>query len=344
MKSISIKNLSKSYNSVKALTDVSFELQPGQMLAVLGPSGCGKTTLLRSIAGFEIPNEGTIEIGGETVFSNRVYLAPEKRRIGYVPQEGALFPHLSVAQNIAFGLPRGLKRDERVREMLALVGMEGFEKRMPHELSGGQQQRVALARALAPAPSLILLDEPFSALDTGLRAKLRDDIRLALEKTNATSIMVTHDQEEALSMADVIAVMRNGEIVQFAEPDDIYTTPKDLKVATFVGDTVLVDGCLNGDCVECPLGSLPVIHQAIHSDGRNATVMIRPEQLTLGERNSGIPAEVIKTTYFGHDSLVHLQIGDHENSCQVSIRVLGKPQVKTGDIVGLQVNGNVMVY
>ncbi|MEB2290543.1 ABC transporter ATP-binding protein [Priestia megaterium] len=338
---LSIKNLSKSFDGVNVLENVAFDLPKGKMLAILGPSGCGKTTLLRSIAGFETPNSGSIETSGKEVFGERKYLSSEKRRIGYVPQEGALFPHLTVAQNIAFGVPRNSKRNDRVLEMLELVGMEGFEKRMPHELSGGQQQRIALARALAPDPALILLDEPFSALDTGLRAKLREDIKYALEKSNATSIMVTHDQEEAFSMAEIIAVMRDGELIQIAEPDDIYTNPKDLNVATFVGETVLLDGYVKGDYVDCPLGTLS--YQGNSPEKDKVTVMIRPEQFTIGAVENGIKAQVAKTTYFGHDSLIQMHFGQNENSF-ASIRVLGKPKVKKGDMVGLQVEGDVVIY
>lgn len=342
MKALAIKELSKNFDGVKVLENVSFDLQKGQMLAVLGPSGCGKTTLLRSIAGFEIPASGEIEISGVKAFGERLYLSPEKRKIGYVPQEGALFPHLTVEQNVAFGLPRKMKRTGRVLDMLELVGMQGFEKRLPHELSGGQQQRVALARALAPGPSLILLDEPFSALDTGLRAKLRDDIKHALEQSNATSIMVTHDQEEAFSMADVIAVMRDGELVQIANPDDVYTKPKDLKVATFVGEAVLLNGRISGECVDCPLGMLPCHKPS--GCAEQVTVMIRPEQLSVGPIESGIQAKVMKTTYFGHDSLIELLIDENGQATSASIRVLGRPQVKVGDTVGLKVDGDVVIY
>ncbi|KOO46486.1 ABC transporter ATP-binding protein [Priestia koreensis] len=339
MTALSIKNLSKSFDGVDVIKNVAFDLPKGKMLAILGPSGCGKTTLLRSIAGFEIPHSGAIKIGDQEVFNERRHLAAEKRRIGYVPQEGALFPHLTVAQNVAFGLPRNSRRNERVLEMLALVGMQGFEKRMPHELSGGQQQRVALARALAPDPALLLLDEPFSALDTGLRAKLREDIKYALEKSNATSIMVTHDQEEAFSMADIIGVMRDGDLIQIAEPNDIYTNPKDLNVATFVGDAILVDGHAENGYVDCPLGRLS--HQQKSVEDARVTVMIRPEQLTIEE---GRTATVLKTTYFGHDSLIDMTIGEQNDMCSVSIRVLGKPNVQKGDEVGLRVNGDVVIY
>ncbi|EIT84875.1 iron ABC transporter ATpase [Fictibacillus macauensis ZFHKF-1] len=341
MMALRITDLCKSFDGQTVLNNVALELPKGKLLAILGPSGCGKTTLLRSIAGFEMPSTGTIEIAGVSVFSDKKQLPAEKRRVGYVPQEGALFPHLTVAQNIAFGLSRQT-RNQRVKEMLALVGMEGFEKRMPHELSGGQQQRIALARALAPHPELILLDEPFSALDTGLRAQLREDIKYALEQAGATAIMVTHDQEEAFSMADRIAIMRDGKLVQTADPDAVYTTPSDVHVATFVGDAVILKGQVNGNLVECPLGSL--CYQGSSHSREAVTVMIRPEQVTIGSAQSGVIAKVTKTIYFGHDSLIHLELEHSEQHCTPAIRVLGKPPVKKGDLVGLQVNGDVVIY
>src|SRR5699024_2524638 len=233
---LDIQNLYKSFGEVQALKDVSIQLETGKMLAVLGPSGCGKTTLLRSIAGFETPDQGLISIDGVTMFGRGKNIKPERRRIGYVPQDGVLFPHLNVTQNIGFGLPKNQRNGKRIDEMLELVGMAGLGDRMPHELSGGQQQRIALARALAPSPSLVLMDEPFSALDAGLRATLRQDVTMTLKHIGATAIIVTHDQEEALSMADLVAVMRQGECVQVDDPVSLYQRPADMEVARFVGE------------------------------------------------------------------------------------------------------------
>ena len=189
---LQVKQLSKQFGNVHALRDITIDVKEGDMLAVLGESGCGKTTLLRSIAGFEDPDHGEIKIDGEVVFDAKTNVAPDKRKIGYVPQEGMLFPHLTVKQNIAFGLTRKERKSNRVQEMLALVNMQGYENRMPNELSGGQQQRIALARAIAPNPKLVLLDEPFSALDAGLRTTLRAEVKRMLKRVNATSIFVTH--------------------------------------------------------------------------------------------------------------------------------------------------------
>ncbi len=208
-----------------ALRDITVDVKEGDMLAVLGESGCGKTTLLRSIAGFEDPDHGEIKIDGEVVFDAKTNVAPDKRKIGYVPQEGMLFPHLTVKQNIAFGLTRKERKSNRVQEMLALVNMQGYENRMPNELSGGQQQRIALARALAPNPKLVLLDEPFSALDAGLRTTLRAEVKRMLKRVNATSIFVTHDQEEALSMADSTMILVEGRNIQEGTPTTIYYYP-----------------------------------------------------------------------------------------------------------------------
>lgn len=248
MKKLVVQGLNKSFGMVQALKDVNLELEAGKMLAVLGPSGCGKTTLLRSIAGFETPNSGKIFVDERCLFDGRKGVKPEQRKIGYVPQHGVLFPHLSVEKNIAFGLhSMGLsraKKSQRVQEMLELVGMPGLSQRMPHELSGGQQQRIALARALAPSPSLVLLDEPFSALDAGLRQSLREEVRLMLAQIDATAIIVTHDQEEALSMADSVAVMRQGACIQVASPTDIYQYPADVEVAQFVGEATLIPASL----------------------------------------------------------------------------------------------------
>ncbi|WP_054950528.1 ABC transporter ATP-binding protein [Numidum massiliense] len=343
MKALRIVGLNKSFDSVKVLKDVSLEVEAGQMLAVLGPSGCGKTTLLRCIAGFELPERGEIEVGGKRVYGEGVYLKPEVRRIGYVPQEGALFPHLTVEKNVAFGLSRQLKRSGRVMEMLALVGMAGFAKRMPHELSGGQQQRIALARALAPSPKLVLLDEPFSALDAGLRASLREDVRHALKEAGATAVMVTHDQEEALSMADVIAVMRQGHVVQTTDPVSLYKFPADPAVATFIGEATMLRAKVCDGAIDCPLGRLDVA-PCCPQQCERATVMIRPEQFTIGELADGISARVVETTFYGHDALVRLRLDEHFGGFAVNVRTSGMESYQPGERVGLKINGAVMAY
>ncbi len=225
-------------HQIPAVDDVSFQLTQGDILGLLGPSGCGKTTLLRMVAGFEQPSQGTIELGGDVVASSSQLLPPEQRNTGMVFQDYALFPHLNIADNIAFGLnqKKFSKKDikPRISEVLALVGLEGLEKRYPHQLSGGQQQRVALARALAPQPAIILLDEPLSNLDVQVRIRLRHEIRHILKATGITAIFVTHDQEEALAICDKIGVMSKGKIEQLGTPETIYTRPASRFVAEFV--------------------------------------------------------------------------------------------------------------
>lgn len=248
------KRFSAKAETVDALVGVDLDVDRGSFAAVLGASGCGKTTLLRIIAGFERPDAGEVWLNGQLVASSSVHVPPERRNVGIVAQDGALFPHLNVAANIAYGLDHGwtvfrsashrAKRLERVEELLELVGLAGMGNRRPDELSGGQQQRVALARALAPTPTMILLDEPFSALDAGLRVEVREQVRDVLKSLGTTAVLVTHDQSEALSMADDVAIMRSGRVVQFGAPSEVYTHPSDAEIAGFLGDAVLVPGAV----------------------------------------------------------------------------------------------------
>ncbi|MGO0575542.1 ABC transporter ATP-binding protein [Ornithinimicrobium panacihumi] len=318
---VEIVDVAKSFGAVRALAGVSLSLDHGEFVAVLGPSGCGKTTLLRCMAGFERIDSGRIALGGRAVALPGIHLPPHRRQVAVVPQEGALFPHLSVADNVGFGLTgrrgalRGKDRSRRVEECLELVGLTGMGARMPHELSGGQQQRVALARALAPRPPLVLLDEPFSALDASLRAELRSDVRTALREADATAILVTHDQGEALSMADRVAVMRDGEIRQVGTPAEVYSTPVDAWVATFVGEADLIqlpEGHA-GHSLETHLGPI-----AVAEGGPLGThVVIRPEQVLLTALDhprrsevGGVPARVQTVDFHGHDALVTISLPD----------------------------------
>ena len=251
MSSLEISHLKVSLGNRLILDDLSFSLAEGQIAALLGPSGCGKTTLLRSIAGLIQPSDGTIRFGKQLVSLSSLVMPSHKRKIGYVPQEGALFPHLSVADNIAFGLDRSVFTKDQIRqttkEMLNLIGLNGFENRMPNQLSGGQQTRVALARALAIKPAIVLLDEPFSALDAALRGDLRADVIDLLRKSNATAILVTHDREEALVSADVVALMRDGQIIQQGTPEAVYSTPISPAMAISTGDALVLDATQAAD-------------------------------------------------------------------------------------------------
>src|SRR5918999_1888469 len=258
MSALTVKDLTKSFAATPVLTGVDLHVPSGGLTALLGPSGCGKTTLLRLIAGFDDPDTGTIAVGDRVVAGAGRSVAARRRGIGFVPQEGGLFPHLTVAGNVAFGLPRRQRRDAgRVASLLALVGLDpALAERSPHQLSGGQQQRVALARALAPAPSLVLLDEPFSSLDASLREETRQAVADALTAAGATAVLVTHDQAEALSMADQVAVLRGGRLVQLTDPRTLYRRPGDLDVATFVGEAVVLDADIRDGRASCALGSL----------------------------------------------------------------------------------------
>jgi iron(III) transport system ATP-binding protein len=299
---LEIRNLSLSYGDQVVLTNLNLEAEQGQLTAVLGASGAGKSTLLRLIAGFEAPTSGEIYIDSKLVSSSSEVLAPEKRGVGIVPQDSALFSHLTVSQNIGFGLPKG--SDARVNELLELVGLSEFANRKPASLSGGQAQRVALARALAPRPKLILLDEPFSALDAELRGRLREDVKAVLKAENASAILVTHDQEEALSLADKVAVMREGMVIQAGTPTEIYNEPVDLGIATFLGDSILVDGRVEGGKVITDLGKLSALNSI--TDGESGVVAIRSENFYLQPNPSG-DSEVIGRVFFGHDAVVEVQ-------------------------------------
>jgi iron(III) transport system ATP-binding protein len=292
---------------ILAANEVALTVDSGELLALLGPSGCGKTTTLRLIAGFERVDAGTIEIDGEVVASRSVHVQPERRRVGMVFQEYALFPHVNVLANIEFGLRRVAvaEKEVRTKEILDLTGLVGLEQRMPHELSGGQQQRVALARALAPRPALILLDEPFSNLDASLRARVRAEVREILRAANTTAVFVTHDQEEALSLVDRVAVMLDGSVEQVASPRELYTSPATRAVAEFIGDANFLPGVGHGATIECELGTLGA-HRAVHGP---VDILLRPENIELQVAQPGLPAARVRhRLFFGHDQLITVQL------------------------------------
>jgi iron(III) transport system ATP-binding protein len=314
------------------LRGVSFDAPEGSVTAVLGPSGQGKTTLLRLIAGFERVDEGCIEIDGDLVGSTQAHVRPDRRGVGIVPQDGALFPHLTVAGNIGFGLPRG--KETRVAEMTRLVGLEGIGDRRPSEISGGQQQRVALARALAPSPHLVLLDEPFSALDAGLRAGIRDEVIGILRQTGTTTLLVTHDQEEAMSIADHVVVLLNGVVAQQGSPTDIYESPASVEVARFIGDANLLSAQVSKGIASHVLGSQPCDH-----DDGEATILVRPEQLAIA--GDGRPGVVERRAYYGHDGTLGVRLMNGE---LVSVRVSVDDLAPVGASVGVVMRGRATVF
>jgi len=312
---VQLTGVSKSFGAVKAVQELDLEVPRGELMAVLGPSGCGKTTLLRLIAGFERPEGGTVTVGGTTVAAKNRFVAPERRRIGMVFQDYALFPHLTVEANVAFGLERRA-RDERTAltlRTLELVGLQHKSERYPHELSGGERQRVALARALAPEPQIVLLDEPFSNLDATLRAGLRREVELILRDAQATALLVTHDQEEALSLADRLAVMRDGRLVQLGAPEDVYARPAGRWTAQFVGDVNVLPGVARGQGVDTELGLFDLSAPASGS----VHVAVRPEQLDLRPDTQG-NAEVVSREFRGHDVLYRLR---HEGGRTVLVQL-----------------------
>ena len=288
--------VAKRFGAVRAVDDAQLCVERGEFVALLGPSGCGKTTLLRLIAGFEAPDAGTIELDRKLVSGAGIWVPPERRAVGMVFQDYALFPHLTVADNVGFGLPRRA-RAARVPGLLAVVDLCGLGGRYPHELSGGQQQRVALARALAPRPELVLLDEPWSNIDPHLRASMRDELARVLRSLDVTVVLVTHDREEAFSLADRIALMRKGTVVQEGSPEELYLAPADRWAAEFVGAGNFLPGRLANGIVETPVGLFPA-----HNPGADSAVevLIRPELLELEPDPDGA-GEVVAREFRGHD-------------------------------------------
>jgi iron(III) transport system ATP-binding protein len=327
MSHVRVRGLSKSFGPIDAVRELNLEIDRGELMAVLGPSGCGKTTLLRVIAGFEQPDAGCVVVSDEVVAGPGRTIPPEKRRVGMVFQDYALFPHLSVEGNVAFGLtnrPRE-ERDALTRRTLELVGLQHKTRCNVHELSGGERQRVALARALAPEPELVLLDEPFSSLDATLRGGLRREVELILRDAEATALLVTHDQEEALSLADRLAVMRDGEIVQVGPPVQVYGEPATRWAAQFVGEVNVLSGVARGGGVETELGVFDLRGPASGS----VHVAVRPEQLELRADGNG-NAEVVAREFRGHDVLYRLR---HEGGKTLLVQLPSLELHEVGDSV-----------
>jgi len=343
---LSIEQVSHWYGDRQVLFDISLDVHRGSITAVIGPSGQGKTTLLRIIGGFEVPRKGVVRIGERVVNEHgKCVIASERRGVSIVPQEGALFPHLSVGGNVAFGLSqrRGVQAKQRVAEVLEIVGLAGMQKMRPHQLSGGMQQRVALARALAPHPELILLDEPFAALDMNLRESVRDETIRTLRAEGATVLWVTHDQEEALANSDQVAVLLEGRIRQVAAPSDLYAHPSDKQTAEFVGDVVVLKGntSSNASTVKCALGEL-ALSETASADGE-VHVVVRPEQMQVSSSatSNSVNGEVVATKFFGHDGLVHARLASAEI---VIVRVQADALPVVGSQVHISVRGPVRAY
>ncbi|MFA9445538.1 ABC transporter ATP-binding protein [Egicoccus sp. AB-alg6-2] len=335
-----VAGLHKRFGGTVAVEHMDLVVPQGSLTALLGPSGCGKTTALRSVAGLLSPDRGTISIDGRIVSGPGVHVPPEQRRIGMVFQDYALFPHLSVAKNVAYGLTgvARAQRRRRVAEVLDLVGLGAFGSRLPVALSGGQQQRVALARALAPEPELILLDEPFSNLDAALRTVVREDVRTILQAAGATALFVTHDQEEALSLADRVVVMDQGRVHQVADPQTLYTQPATRFVAEFVGEADILTGRrVDRFVVDTSLGRLATSSPV---EGHQCSVVVRPESLRLVHDAQG-RAVVTAISYFGHDQLVQVQLADG-----LVLRARRGPalDLRRGDRVQVHVDGPVVVF
>ena len=344
MTSLSISHLSVSLGERTIISDLSFDLREGQIASLLGPSGCGKTTLLRTIAGLIQPTSGTIRFGSQLVSVSSVVLPPNKRGTGYVPQQGALFPHLNVAKNISFGLDRELYNKKQIaeitQEMIALIGMQGFENRLPSQLSGGQQTRVALARALAIKPKLILLDEPFSALDAVLRDELRNEVVGLLRKLGSTAILVTHDREEALVSSDRVILMRSGRVVQDGTPEEVYEAPISPEIAASTGDVLILAAqqSANGD-TRYPLSQIGFTAQG--SD--TGYVVIRPEEIEVSSDSvAGVEGSLIHIDYYGHDAMLTVEVLN--SPTPIKARVVGPTQFVLGQKVYLKHTGPVRYF
>mgnify|MGYP000013376895 FL=1 len=336
--------IGRRYGDVVAVAGVDLAVTAGTRAAIVGPSGSGKSTLLRIIAGFDAPDAGTVTLDGAILAGPGGFVPAHRRNIGIVTQDGALFPHLSVAENIAFGLPRrDPDRGARVRDLMAMVELDGdLAARAPDALSGGQQQRVALARALARRPRLMLLDEPFSALDTGLRASTRRAVAAVLAAAGVTTILVTHDQAEALSFADQVAVLRRGRLAQAGPPREIYLRPRDREVARFLGDAILMPARIVDGRADCALGRVPV-----HPPGRAGVaggvreVMLRPEQIALTDpAGAGITGRVVDVEFQGAACLLDIEVG----AIRVALRASALDAPAPGSAVGLVIRGEAHAF
>ena len=324
--------VTKTFGDVVALDDATIGVAEGSSLVLLGPSGCGKTTLLRIISGLETPDAGSVIAAGQGLTAPGSFVPPEERRVGMVFQDWALFPHMTVARNVAFGLSREEIESGRVEEALDMVGLAGYGDRYPDALSGGQAQRVAVARALAPRPRVMLFDEPFSNLDAELRVQVRSEVSALLHEVGMTSIFVTHDQEEAFVVGETVAVMREGRVLQVGTPADIYSNPATPWVATFVGEANLIAGEAHNGSIETMVGSIPAADLVQGS----CQAVVRPEHLVVAAGEAGTIASV---EFYGHDSSYEVAM----NGTTYSVRAAAAPRFTTGDAVSLSYVGPAVV-
>lgn len=340
---LSFRGVAHHYGGVRAIERFDLDVAPGEVVCLVGPSGCGKTTALRIAAGLEQPEKGDVFVGGRRVAGDGVSVAPEKRRVGLVFQDCALFPHLTVLENVAFGLRSGsaAERRRRAGDMLDLVGLAAMADRHPTTLSGGQQQRIALARALAPAPDVMLLDEPFANLDSGLRAQLRADALALLRAAGAPTLFVTHDPEEAMLAADRVAVMRDGRLLQAGAPDQVYFEPVNSFVASFFGPVNRFTGMVFDGMVKIPLGCAPAPGLA---EGTMAEVLVRPEALLLGcdlACEDAAAGAVRGARFAGDSAIVSVDLHDaHGDACCLECRVFGRTAYSGGEQVSVSVDRN----
>lgn len=336
---ITFENLSHTYGRQSSVTDISFQIEDEQVVTLLGPSGCGKTTLLRLAAGFETPFRGQVAQDGNILSSPKDVVAPEHRQMGLVFQSYALFPHMTIGQNIRFGIKQSnALAQQRAAELIQEMNLSDVETKFPHELSGGQQQRVALARALAPAPRLILLDEPYSGLDSRLRERIRDKMLHILRQTGTAALMVTHDAEEAMFMSDKIIVLRDGKIIQQGRPIDLYCRPENAFVAEFFGEVNRIPARGRNGKAESLFGSFAC---AGIKDGQAADVLIRHEGLQISLQETGLKARVMESRLLGSSSLLHLSMNCEYNNGQelhLHARIPGLNFMAEGEIVHLEVD------
>ena len=349
MNALEITSLSKAFGAQTALDDICLSVPSGSRTVIVGPSGSGKTTLLRMIAGFEFPDAGSLSLNGEVLVDSSHAVPAYQRQIGYVPQDGALFPHMTVAANIGFGLTQnGTARNQRILELMDSVALDAnMATRWPHELSGGQQQRVSLARALAQQPRLMLLDEPFSALDTGLRGAMRKMVARLLENAGVTTILVTHDQSEALSFADQLAVMRGGRLVQSGHPMDLYRYPSDEQTAHFLGEAVVMPARIESGWAHCDLGRV-----AVNTNGfaGSAQIMLRPEQLQITDApadTQGCHAVVTERDFGGNTCTLTVELRPQtarDAGRSLLVRSTGMHAPPAGSAVQLSILGAAHVF